>query len=605
MCGVYGIVAFDRETQIDASVVRTLTRTLAHRGPDDEGIWCDGSSALGFRRLSIIDLTSNGNQPFVNEAGDVRLVCNGEIYNHRPLRAALIKAGHRFRSESDCEVCLHAYEEYGLEFARHLNGMFAMAVVDQRNERLVLVRDRLGIKPLYYRTDDKSVRFASELKALAADPAITCDIDRLALNLYLVRGAVPAPYSIYRGIGKLAPAEMICVDLRRGRAGVKSLKYWQLPTTADRSRSASSLAEELATLLADAVAAHTMSDVPIGVFFSGGLDSATVLALMQRTTEEAIDTFTVGFDDDHEDESPVARELARDWRVGHHEVRVGRGDLGLLDTVMRTFDEPFGDSSAIPTYAVSALARKSVKVVLCGDGGDELFGGYISGTAARRIERACRAPEYLRTLGASLLSRVAPAESLKRLALPTWLLLASLRDRVFDRHRANVLQPGWRVPLDVILETYQPLRDLLLELEPLNAYLAALLLQYLPDDILTKVDRMSSAHSIEARVPLLDHRVVELAARIPPELKLKGPHSKHILRRAMAARLPESVLTRDKRGFGVPLSYLEGSACRERLEELRTRCRAIEEVINFSDMERWDSLFTWRVLCLASWLARQ
>jgi asparagine synthase (glutamine-hydrolysing) len=357
--------------------------------------------------------------------------------------------------------------------------------------------------------------------------------------------------------------------------------------------------------LEDAVEAHTMSDVPVGVFLSGGMDSNTVLSLIRKGSSSPIDAFTIGFDDQENDESEIARRLARHWGVDHHELRLGKENIHLLDQVVRQFDEPFSDSSAIPSYQVSWLARRHVKVVLSGDGGDELFGGYISAQGARNIRLACQVPDWLRMQCASLMDQWMPATSLKRLKLPTWLMLASLRDHLFDPPRNQILHSPWRISLAAILDTYEPLKDSLSDLDPLNAYFAGLFAQYLPDDILTKIDRVSSAHSLEVRVPLLDHRIVELAARIPPELKFKGGKAKQIFRETMAGHLPRFISRHEKRGFGIPLSYWKQSVWMDRLQRLRKQCAAVEEIVNFSDADEWDGPLTWRVLVLATWISQE
>lgn len=606
MCGICGIVEFNHKKKISPRLIRSMTKTLTHRGPDDEGIWCEGNGALGFRRLSIIDLSRNGNQPFVNESEDIYLLCNGEIYNYQQLRISLIKAGHQFKSHSDCEVCLHSYEEYGVDFVNYLNGMFAIAILDQKKHRLLLVRDRLGIKPLYYCLDARGIRFASELKSILADPNVKREIDPLALNLYFVRDVIPAPYTIYKGICKLLPGEILFVDLKKGAEDGKHIKYWQPDFTPDWSRTEASFHEELLELLKDAVSIHTISDVPVGLFLSGGLDSSTIFAFMRNGSTSPVETFNIRFDDQKNDESDTARRLAHFWGAHHHELRLEKINVvDILNKVVHFFDEPFGDSSAIPTYQVSEMARKHVKVVLSGDGGDELFGGYITGRGARNIKLACSLPDRWRIGGAAFLHRFTPSVSMKRLQLPTWLMTASLQDHFLDPLCREILQPAWRVSNESIRATYKPLKETLSDLEPVNAYFAGLIAQYLSDDILTKVDRASSAHGLETRVPLLDYRIVELAARIPPRMKFKGKHAKHILRQAMAGRLPQFILQHAKRGFGIPPGYWNERIWIDRLQQLRGQCPAIENIINFSKMKEWDGSLTWRALFLATWIFQQ
>jgi asparagine synthase (glutamine-hydrolysing) len=601
MCGICGVVAFDSEAVIDRDLVARATRSMSHRGPDDEGIWCAGNAALGFRRLSVIDLSANANQPLANEDGTIRLVCNGEIYNFAEVRERLVAAGHVFRSAGDSEVCLHAYETWGLDFVSRLEGMFALALLDLRQRRLVLVRDRIGIKPLCYRLTDSGVHFASEINAILADPAVEAEIDPFAVNLYFVRDVVPAPYTIYRGIRKLLPGELVCIDYSSGGVRHSSRRYWQLDFE-PRHRRPRVLADELSEHLERAVSSHCVSDVPIGAFLSGGIDSSTVLHFMRSSQDRPIHTFTVGFDDDANDESQSARRIAAAYATKHHDARFPRDGVALLEAVTPYFDEPFGDSSALPTYLVSRLASEHVKVVLSGDGGDELLGGYITAAGARRIALACRLPEPIRRAGGALLHRLAPSPSSARLAAPTWRMMAALRDHLWDGEGTSVLTSDWRASDEAILASYEPLERRLSELSPLDAYLGGLFEQYLADDILVKLDRASSAHGLEARVPLLDHRLVSFCATIPPSQRYAGGATKQILRRTMAGRLPETALRRRKLGFGIPASYWSAPAWRSRLRTLLAEEALLPEIIDTSAAETWSGDLAWRVLAFASWL---
>ena len=605
MCGITGLLYFDDARSVPEATLARMTDVLTHRGPDDRGIWTRGSYGLGFRRLSIIDLSPAGNQPMANETGDVLAVFNGELYNFRELRADLEAGGHSFRSKTDSEVVVHAYEEHGQECLRYFNGMFALAILDLRSHSLLLARDRLGIKPLYYRVTGEGIWFGSELKAILADQTVERTIDPLALNLYFVREVIPAPYTIYQGIQKLRPGELLAVDLARGKASVRLARYWQLHFDPDRSASEAKWVQRLGDVLHDAVSCHLVSDVPLGAFLSGGIDSSSVVALMNQTSQMPVETFTVAFKDQEADESAAAEAVASQLGTVHHEVTVEADSLRILPKLVWHYDEPFGDSSAIPTYLICQEASQFVKVILSGDGGDELFGGYFSQRDVDRLTVLPRIPRGLR-LVAPFAGHFLPShwhQMTRRLSLPNWLLFGSLHDHIFDESRRRVLRPEWRASWDDVLASYDGLRTSLSELEPLNAVLAASFETYLPDDILTKVDRASSAHSLEVRVPLLDYRVAEMAARIPPELKFRGESQKHIFRKVMRPFLPPEVWARRKHGFTVPAHQWGKTIWRDRLVQLRTESPEVGDVIDFDELPRWDGPLIWQVLFLATFLA--
>ena len=581
-----------------------MTAAIAHRGPDASGEWAGEEGGIGFRRLSIIDLSAQGNQPFTNDAGDLVAVVNGEIYNFAGLRKELEGRGHRFRSRSDCEVALHGYAEYGDGFVDRLDGMFAVAVLDRRRKRLVLARDRLGIKPLYMAVSAAGIRFGSEMGAILADRSVPRRIDALALNLYFAKEVVPAPRTIFEGIGKLLPGEVVTAELERGEAGVARRRYWAPEYGAMEGRSEQSIAEELRERVRAAVRSHLVSDVPVGVLLSGGLDSTSVLAEVREAAGEGVKGFTIELDDAENDESAVARRLAREWGVEHHEEALRREEVeGVLDAAAPHFGEPFGDTSSVPTYAVSRLAARHVKTVLSGDGGDELFSGYITAAGARRLHWGGLTPQALRAGPAGLLGALRPSASLRRLRLPMWLMMASLRDHIFDPATRGVLRHEWRRGEDEILETYDHLRERLEALPPVDAYFAGLVAQYLQDDILTKVDRASAAHGLEVRVPLLDRQLVEFATRIPWRLRFRRDTPKYIFREAVRAKLPGYILSHPKRGFGMGRAYQQEGRWQARIDELRERTGLIDRLIDFRGREKWDGRLTWRVLFLASWAA--
>ena len=587
-------------------LVERMTATLVHRGPDSSGHWIDQNAGLGFRRLSIVDLSERGNQPFVNETGMVHLVCNGEIYNAVALRQELIGMGHRFVSESDSETALHAYEEYGLDFIDRLDGMFALAVFDAARQLLVLVRDRLGIKPLYYRVGSDGIRFGSELKAILADPAVPRDIDPLAISLYITRDVVPAPYTIYRGIEKLLPGEILVANLAQGSAGVSRRQYWWPDFRPQSGWIDSQYVEALQGSLREAVRTHLVSDVPVGIFLSGGLDSSAVLAQIRKLSDMRLQSFTIGFDDSENDEGEIARQIASHWNVDHWQHRLSRDSaVALLPSLVRCYDEPFGDTSSVPTFLVAKLASEHVKVVLSGDGGDELFGGYLTSAGARRLQIAGGLPQGVRQRAAMFCHALYPSRSTAKLRLPTWLLMASLRDKVFDDTVYTMIRPEYRASRDELLSTYDRLRPQLEPLSPINAYFAGLVAQYLQDDILTKVDRAASAHGLEVRVPLLDHRLVSLAASIPPRLRFAFDTPKYVFREAIRSEIPPSLLKKPKRGFGLPPSYQNINSWHEALSNLRRETPLLEAMIDFSEQSRWTKDQAWRVLFLGAWLVHR
>ena len=600
------MVWFDPATPVNAGLVDRMTSTLVHRGPDAAGRWVDRNAGLGFRRLSIIDLSDRGNQPFANETGTIHLVCNGEIYNFRELRQELIGLGHRFASESDCETALHAYEEYGLDFVDRLDGMFALAIFDVPRQRLVLARDRLGIKPLSYRVGNDGIRFGSEMKAILADPAVPRDVDPFAVSLYFTRDVIPAPFSIYRGIEKLLPGEMLVADLARGPAAVSRRQYWRPDFQPRWDWTEARFVEEIRASLREAVRTHLVSDVPVGIFLSGGLDSTAVLAQMRSLSSAPLQGFTIGFDDAENDESGIARQLARDWHVDHRERRLSSRDaVEVLQSLVPFFDEPFGDTSSVPTFLVSKLASEHVKVVLSGDGGDELFGGYLTSREARNLEIAGSLPQPLRRGASGLLGQFWPAISLQKLRLPTWLLMASLRDHLFDDSVYTAIRPEYRASREALLSAYDRLRPQLEPLSPLNAYFAGLVAQYLQDDILTKVDRASSAHGLETRVPLLDHHLVSLAASVPPHLRFAGGTPKHIFREAIRTDVPPFIMSHPKRGFGMPPSYHNIQSWHDAIARFRDENPLLDGIVDFSGQARWSGGLTWRVLCFGAWFSHQ
>ena len=608
MCGITGFAGMPglRER---AGVLRDMCSAIVHRGPDEEGRFESRSVSLGMRRLSVMDPAA-GKQPMGNEDGSVQLVFNGEIYNHRQLRSALSARGHRFTTHSDTEVIVHQYEETGTDVVQSLRGMFAFALWDAPRARLFVARDRIGIKPLYYWEHDGGVAFASELRSLLTLPDFPRRLDVDAVAQYLAFGYVPESACIFAGVRKLPAGHWLTWS---DGSPVTVHKYWsalrpeRLDVTADEA------SEELKSLLRESVQIHLESDVPVGAFLSGGIDSSTVVAQMTRLIPGRVRTFSIGFDEDSHNEAPHAAQVAAELGTEHTELIVRPDADALVESVIAGFDEPFGDSSALPTFLVSQLARESVTVALSGDGGDELFGGYT------------RYAELLARRELPRLARMGIARVAKRLPYGTFG-----RGRIIDYSRTlqgryaatvavspdvgegGVAAPpiAARVPMmdELLASAFAPVagRDLLAQMTSVD------LVTYLPGDILTKVDRMSMAVSLEARVPLLDHRIVEFASALPSRLKYRNGVGKWLLRHAIVGLVPDRVLRHPKRGFGVPLGGWFRGPLRYRLESLlEPKARigpyvdegAVRRLVQEHLTARRDhSHLLWRLLVLEVWL---
>ncbi|HUP41797.1 MAG TPA: asparagine synthase (glutamine-hydrolyzing), partial [Thermoanaerobaculia bacterium] len=559
MCGIAGILSFDGRPVAPARV-RAMTDAIVHRGPDDEGFHFGQGVGLGMRRLAIIDLET-GRQPIANEDGSVQVVLNGEIYNFRELRRRLEARGHRFATATDTEVIVHLYEERGPACVEELRGMFAFALWDAAERRLLVARDRLGIKPLYWaryrgRYGD-SLAFASELKAILALDELPVELDGAAVDHLFSFSTTPADRSIVAGVAKLEPGHLL---LASAGTGVAVRRWWDLRFEPDRTLSEGEWIEALRAELDESVRLHRVSDVPLGAFLSGGVDSSAVVSALARTSPDPVRTFSIGFRESDYDELEYARLAAEAFGTRHREQVVEPEVIGVLEDLAWHLDEPFGDSSAIPTFMVSQLAAGEVTVVLSGDGGDELFAGYDKYRVERRERRNRFLPAPLRRLlgaaGEALPEGATGRELLRHLALVG-------ADRYLDAGTLFKDDQKRRLFADGAVELpagHDPRAYARRFLDtPDTHWLSALqrldLATYLPLDILTKVDRMSMAHSLEARVPLLDHRVVELAARIPPELQLRGERGKHLFKRALEGRVPRPILERPKRGFAIPLGH--------------------------------------------------
>jgi len=563
MCGIAGIISVNdapvRRDEIDA-----MCQAIVHRGPDEDGFYISHGIGMGMRRLRIIDLET-GRQPVRNEDGTIWTVFNGEIYNYQKLRTRLQGLGHTFYTSTDTEVIVHLYEEYGEECVQFLRGMFALAIWDLKEKRLLIARDRLGIKPLYYTFVNDRLCFASEMKALLELPEVSRELDWNAVGHLVSYLTTPSDQSILQGIRKLPPGHVLSIS--RGSSSIKIAPYWDVNFVPASGRSEASYAEELRTLLDESVQMHMVSDVPVGAFLSGGIDSSAVVASMARASSKPIKTFSIGFKEAGFDELPAAREVARAFGTDHHEEVLEPDALKIIDKLVWHLDEPFGDSSAIPTYMVSELAAKSVTVVLSGDGGDELFAGYEKYLVEKKERRFDKLPPFVRRLagavgeslpdparGKNFLTHFGKSGPERYLDASTLFRLSQFPSLFTPEVLQNVL-PGAN-SFDV--SKFQ---------EKTGNWLSALqyadLKNYLPKDILTKVDRMSMAHSIETRVPLLDHKLVEFAAKIPPEMQIRDMRTKHIFKTAMKGILSENIINRPKHGFAVPL----GSWFRGRLDE--------------------------------------
>jgi asparagine synthase (glutamine-hydrolysing) len=571
LCGFVGIFDPRGDTPIDRALLSRMTRAQTHRGPDGEGTYVAPGTGLGHTRLAIIDLDT-GTQPMFNEDRSVVVVYNGEIYNFRDLRSDLRGHGHRFETASDTEVIVHAWEEWGEACVARLRGMFAFALWDDRQKILFLARDRVGIKPLHHAIlPDGRLVFASELKALLAHPDLPRRIEPCAIEDYLAYGYVPDPRSIYQGVSKLRPGHWLA--WRRGEAAPRERRYWEVRFAARRELTAARAADELTQRLEEAVRLRLVADVPLGAFLSGGIDSSAVVAMMGRHSPAPPDTCTIGFEESDHDEARFAREVALACGTRHHVERAHAYDPHVIERLPLIYDEPFADSSAIPTVQLCALARQIVKVALSGDGGDELFAGYrryrwhVYEERLRKVLPAGLRRLLFGTLG-GLYPKLDWAPQPLRLKSTLCELARDAADAYFESVSITseaIRRELYAPELQRELQGYgavEAIRTHWREVageHPLDQAQYVDIMTWLPGDILTKVDRASMAHSLEVRVPMLDHPLVEWAVSLPHRLRLNARGSKYVLRRALAPHLPQAVLQRRKMGFAVPLaSWLRG-----------------------------------------------
>ena len=608
MCGICGIFNYTQKP-IDQEMVRRMNNLLTYRGPDAEGYYFSDHIGMGSRRLSIIDL-SGGDMPVYNEDGRISIVFNGEIYGYIELRDTLEKLGHRFKTRSDTETIVHAYEEYGEDFVSQLNGMFAFALWDSNQEELFIARDRVGEKPLFYTEVNGRFLFASEIKSLLLDPEVQPEVNPDAINQYLTALYIPYPQTIFKDIYKLPPGHF----MRISRSGIKVKRYWHPEKIRPRDLPMEQATEELRELLADAVRIQMRSDVPVGAFLSAGMDSTSVVAFAKRTTKGAnLKTFAVGFEGADWDERPGARSVAEMYETDHYDISVAPEDLWrLLPKLVWHMDEPMGDGSIVPLYIISSLARQHVKVVLCGAGGDELFAGYP------RYEIGFRGLQQ-RTLQSLPTPIKEAAEGLGNLYSAGFgnrvrVAMRSVDRQYFEDHtwltpaeRQGLLQTNRSSYAQVVSKHYHRLAWS----DPVNRLMFVDINTYMSDDLLPMTDRMTMGVSLEGRLPFLDYRLIEWALALPGDMKLRNGTNKYVLRKAMNGLLPEEILDRPKRGFGPPFNAWLRAGILDYARELLLSPRAVQRRIYDPDFiahlldsdldEHRTSQQIWMLLILEIW----
>lgn len=614
MCGIAGLLSLGPKPVFEEEV-QAMCDAMTHRGPDDAGYYVGDQVALGMRRLSIIDI-DGGHQPVHNEDRSVWVVFNGEIYNFKQLRLSLEKQGHRFYTDTDTEVIVHLYEEYGESCVEKMRGMFAFAVWDSRQKKLLLARDRLGVKPLVYAVVNERLLFGSELKVLLQIPDIERRINLGSMNSLFTALCTPAGESIIEGVHKLKPGHILTASARKG---VQVREYWDVEFEPDYTKNEQYFVERLRDLLEESVKLRLISDVPLGAFLSGGVDSSSVVAMMAKRNAGPVKTFSIGFTDPDYNELEYARKVAKQFGTDHHELVIEPNVLDIIEDIAWYLDEPFGDSSAIPTYMVSKLAAESVTVVLSGDGGDELFAGYDRYQVERNERKYARIPSPIRKAaglaGRMMHEGMKGRRFLRHLALDGADRYLDANTLIREYDKVSLFEPEVYVEIQKhdVRDRWRPVlqngrMDWLSSLQYFD------IKSYLPNDILTKVDRMSMAHSIESREPLLDHKLVEFAATIPPELQMKGNTGKYIFKKAMEGILPNDILYRPKKGFAVPIGrWFRGQLgpfvrdlllSRRSIERGIFRKSYIERLIEMNDQGRPMDLPLWTLITFELWCRR-
>ena len=616
MCGIAGFVNAQRTIADARLTLQRMCGVIEHRGPDDEGFYIDDSAGLGMRRLSIIDIAT-GHQPISNEDDSIWLVFNGEIYNYRELRADLLARGHVFKTSSDTEVILHLYEDFGEACVERLRGMFAFAIWDKKTRALFAARDRVGIKPFHYAMAGDAFVFGSEIKSLLQHSAVTREVNFDAISDFLSFGYVPDPNTAFLGIHKLPPGHTL--TLKDSRLSIRSYWDFRYDDQPAPPESEQQIEARLRDLIAESVRMRLISDVPLGAFLSGGIDSSAVVAMMQREMDRRVKTFSIGFSESSFDELNYARLAARSLNTDHHEFVVTPDVCRMIEEIVWHHDEPFADVSSIPTYIVSKMAREFVTVVLSGDGGDELFAGYDRYLVDRSRQRYEMIPRFLRRSVLGSISRALPRSAYGKNFLANISMDADARyidsvsyfnaskksEMVSPEFRATIAERDSSAAFKRFFATPRSASRLhhLLYLDSKT---------YLPGDILTKVDRMSMAHSIEARVPLLDHKLIEFVQRLPAQIKLHDDRTKHLFKQAMRGILPAEIIDRPKQGFDVPINKWLNVELREMLDDVlndaRTRQRgyfssaAVDAIIREHRRgRRNNSRHLWGLLTLELW----
>ncbi len=616
MCAICGILNFDAQEPADGAVIREMAASMIHRGPDDDGFLVDGPVGLGFRRLSIIDL-QGGHQPIFNEDGSAAIIFNGEIYNYRDLATSLAGAGHVFKTRSDTETILHAYEQYGEACVEHLRGMFAFAIWDRNKRRLLLARDRLGVKPLYYYYDGRFVAFASEIKALLKVPGIPREVNTEALDQYLSLRYVPGPATMFRHIFRLQPGHLLTADER----GVRTHKYWDLAFPERATQRAEECLEEFRGLFEESVRLRLMAEVPLGVFLSGGLDSSAILAATSKLAGGRVKTFSVGYEPAGPGEADVsefdyARLAANAFQAEHYEYRLkAREFQDFLPELIWYLDEPMADPTCIPLHFISRLAREHITVVLSGEGADEILAGY--GIYGRMLALGGLQEAMPRMTGlAARTARFLPSEALRQYARLAGQSIEEGYRGVCRGFRAEtkrelIGEERWAESEARISGTFAGHFRAAGKTSALNRMLYVDSKVWLADDLLLKADKMTMANSLELRVPFLDHRLVELAAGLPDEAKLRGGRGKMLLREAMRGVLPDAIIDRPKKGFPVPLaSWLRGPLrdfLREQLLDRESACcqylnrAAVTRIVSEHERGKDRSEELWTLLVFEDW----